>query len=146
MKKMLRMVMSHSGVSHELGHTLIRIALGTIFLIFGYCKLMAGTGYLAQIGSAMGAFGITHGYALWGMLAALTECVGGIAYILGFLTRIVSVPLIGLLIVAMKYHMLKGDPFTVWAFPLICLCIVIGCLIAGSGKYSLDYMILRMQD
>lgn len=146
MKKMMHMVMSHSGVSHELGHMLIRVSLGAILVIFGYGKLTAGTGYLTQIGSAMAAFGVVHGYALWGMLAALTECIAGAAYVLGFLTRIASIPLIGLLIVAMKYHMLKGDPFTVWSFPLLCLCVVIGCLIAGSGKYSLDYVMIRMKD
>lgn len=145
MKKIMHMIMSHNGVSHELGHTTIRVGMGIIFLMFGYTKLTSGTEYLTQIGSAMGAFGITHGYAFWGILAALTELCGGLSYISGFLTRIASLPLIWLLIVALRFHMLKGDPSTVWGFPFICLCIVIGCLLAGSGKYSIDYIMIRMQ-
>jgi putative oxidoreductase len=143
MNKMIKKTMSHNGLAHELGHTIIRIGVGIAFLTLGYGKLTSGTEHLTQIGSAMAAFGITGGYLLWGLLAGLTEFCGGIAYITGLGTRLVSLPLAWLLIVALTFHMHRGDPFSTWGFAFVCLCITIGLLIAGGGKCSLDYAITR---
>ena len=127
----------------QLGLTLIRVSFGTIFLIFGYNKLLSGSTNITQIGSAMSYFGITRGYLLWGYMAALTELCGGLAYILGLCTRIASLPLMWLLIVALSFHLHQNDPFSKWAFACTCLCIVVGFFIAGSGIYSADYMITK---
>lgn len=123
----------------QLGLTIIRISFGIIFLIFGYNKLCSGSTHLTQLGGAMSLFGITWGYMVWGYLAALTELFGGIAFILGLYTRIASLPLIWLLIVAIQFHIQKGDMFAAWAFACTCLCIVVGFLVAGSGIYSIDH-------
>jgi len=141
MKKIILDTMHHSPTSHELGHALMRIGIGIMLLIFGYEKLTSGAEHLAQLGSAMGLFGITFGYLFWGYMAALTEFCVGICYITGFLTRLASIPFIGLLIVAIKFLLSKGNDFTVWGFPFVCLCIALNMLIAGSGTYSLDYAI-----
>jgi putative oxidoreductase len=133
--------MHHSPALQQLGFTLIRVAFGTIFLISGYNKLMSGSEHLTQLGSAMGLFGITWGYCMWGYAAALTELCGGISFMLGFGTRIASLPLIWLLIVAIKFHLQKNDPFMKWSFAAMCLCIVISYLLAGSGMYSVDHML-----
>ena len=140
-KRIVVWTMHDSPALQHLGLTLMRISIGTMFLIFGYNKLISGTANITQIGSAMSLFGITHGHLLCGYAAALTELCGGFAYMLGLWTRITSLPLIWLLIVALRYHLQKGDPFTVWAFPGLCLCIVIGFFFAGSGVYSADYII-----
>lgn len=140
-KKIIHWTMHNSLALQQLGLTLIRISFGIILTIFGYNKLFSGSANLTQIGSAMSLFGITHGYVLWGYLAALTELCGGLAYTIGLWTRIASLPLIWLLIVAIKFHLQRGDAFTVWAFPVTCLCIVIGFFIAGSGVYSADYIL-----
>src|SRR6266478_8672708 len=115
-KKIVQWTMHNSIALQHLGFTLIRITFGLMFLIFGYNKLMSGTANITQIGSAMSYFGITHGYLLWGYMAALTELCGGAAYVLGFCTRIISLPMIFLLIVAVKFHLQKGDAFTAWSF------------------------------
>lgn len=140
-KKIILWTMHNSAALQQLGFTLIRISFGAMFLIFGYNKLISGSANLTQLGSAISYFGITHGYLLWGYAAALTELCGGIAYILGLYSRLISLPMIWLLIVAIKFHLQKGDAFTSWAFPAICLSITIGFLIAGSGKYSIDYLV-----
>src|SRR5438045_1377585 len=83
---------------------LISIALVIILVVSGYNKLLYAlthnTEHLIQIGSTMGLFGFSSGYLWWGYLAAFTEFFGGIAYILEFLVRLVSLPLICLFIVA----------------------------------------------
>jgi len=146
MKKRLLQIMKNSSTSHDLGYTIIRISLGIVFLIFGYSKLTSGATHLVGIGSAMGLFGITNGYIFWGYMAALTEFCAGLAFIFGILTRLACLPLIWLLIVAMTFHINKGDAFTVWGFACTCLCITIGILITGSGKYSVDYAIIKHLD
>jgi len=145
-KKIITWTMHDSSALQQLGIAIIRISFGIIFLTFGYNKLLSGTTNLTQLGSAMGYFGITRGYLLWGYTAALTEFCGGLAYILGLWTRIASLPLIWLLIVALRFHVQKGDVFSAWAFACTCLCIVIGFLIAGSGLYSTDYIIHAHSD
>jgi putative oxidoreductase len=139
----IQWTMHNSTNLQNVGLTLIRIGFGVMFTIFGYNKLFSGSANLTQLGSAISLFGITHGYLIWGYLAALTELCGGLAYVMGLWTRIASLPLIFLLIVAIKFHLQKNDAFTVWAFPALCLCLVIGFLIAGSGLYSADHVLHR---
>ncbi len=137
--------MKHIPSSLELGYTIIRIALGIVLVVSGYNKLSyaltQNTDHLIEIGSTMNLFGITSGYLWWGYLAAFTEFFGGIALIGEFLTRLAAIPLIGLFIVAIKFHLHKGDPFSVWGFAFLCLSICIGVLIAGKGdnKNSADH-------
>ena len=132
--------MHESPALQQIGLAIVRISLGVVFLIFGYKKLISGSANITQIGSAMGLFGIVHGYIFWGYLAALTELCGGLALVVGFCTRIASLPLTCLLIVALRFHMEKADPFNIWAFPCICLCTTIAFFIAGSGIYSVDHV------
>jgi putative oxidoreductase len=133
--------MYHSPILQELGLTMVRIGFGVIFTIFGYNKLMSGSANLTQIGSAMGLFGITWGYLWWGYAAALTELFGGLTFALGLYTRVACLPLAWLLIVAIRFHLSNNDPFTKWSFACLCLCIVAGVFVAGSGTYSVDHLI-----
>ncbi len=138
LKKIVLWLTQESHTLEQLGLMAMRMSFGIIFVIFGYNKLISGTAHLTELGSAMSFFGVTCGYMLWGYLAALTELCGGLSYVFGFCTRIASLPLIWLLIVAIKFHVEKGDGFTIWAFACLCLCIVVGFFIAGSGTYSVD--------
>ena len=139
-KKLIVWTMHESPALQQLGLAVIRISLGVVFLMFGYKKLISGSANITHIGSAMSLFGITRGYIFWGYLAALTELAGGLSFIIGFCTRIASIPLMWLLIVALRFHINNTDPFNAWAFPCTCLCIVIGFFIAGSGIYSADHI------
>lgn len=141
MKNIVVHTMHHSPKFHELGHAIMRTGVGIMFIIFGYGKLTSGTEHLTQLGSAMGLFNVTFGYLFWGYMAALTELCVGLSYTTGFLTRLTSLPLIWLLIVAIAFHINKGDTFTKWGFAFTCLCIALNILISGSGRYSLDYVI-----
>jgi putative oxidoreductase len=133
--------MYHSLLLSEMGLTIIRISFGVIFAIFGFNKLMSGPANLTQLGSAVGLFGITWGYLLWGYAAALTELCGGISFALGLYTRLSAIPLTILLIVAIRFLMQNNEPFARWAFPTLCLIIVIAFFVSGSGIYSVDHII-----
>ena len=133
--------MHYSPILEHIGFAFIRISFGVIVVVFGYNKLISGSENLTQIGSAIGLFGITWGYLFWGYAAALTELCGGAAFVLGFGTRIASLPLALLLIVAIRFLLQNNDPFSRWSFPCLCLCIVISYFIAGSGVYSVDHLV-----
>jgi putative oxidoreductase len=135
--------MCQSPILQEIALTGIRVCLGLILTIFGCNKLLSGTANLIQIGSAMGLFGITWGYLLWGYVAALTELCGGIAFALGFYTRVASIPLIFLLVVALHFHLHNNDPFMKWSFACLCLSVVAAHFIAGGGTYSIDCLMKK---
>ena len=125
---------------YELGLLIIRVGLGLIFMVHGWAKLMGGVPTWQWMGSQMGNFGITFWPVFWGFLAMLTEFGGGICLVLGLGTRIVSSALMCVMIVAIAYHITKGDSFNdAWSHPFTLLIIFCGLFLIGSGRYSLDH-------
>lgn len=129
--------------SLEFGLLFIRASLGLIFVIHGWGKMMGGIATWTWMGSQMAHFGITFAPLFWGILGMLTELLGGFFLAVGFGTRFVSAALAWMMIVAISYHITKGDTFNdVWSHAFTLLFIFIGLAIAGSGKYSVDAYLL----
>jgi putative oxidoreductase len=79
-------------------------------------------------------------------LAATTEAVGVVLLLLGLATRLISIPLIITMIVAIiTVHWQNGFEAgnNGYEIPLYYILFLCGLLIKGSGKYSLDYLIGR---
>jgi putative oxidoreductase len=75
------------------------------------------------------------------VLAGLAEFVGGILVMLGFLTPVAALALIGVMIVAVLTVHLKNGFFNTnggYEFNLALAGIALTLLIAGAGAYSLD--------
>ena len=78
------------------------------------------------------------------MLAALAEFGGGFLLILGLLTRLASLGIAGVMVVALvTYHLPQGHPFVATTGPSFELAAVyLACavlfLLAGPGRFSLD--------
>lgn len=71
------------------------------------------------------------------VLATLAEVVLPILIILGYKTRLASVPLIiTMAVAAFVFH--GADPISVQEKPLLFLCGFLTILLAGAGKYSID--------
>lgn len=76
------------------------------------------------------------------ILALIAEIGCSILLILGLGTRLVVIPLISTMIVAVTvFH--ASDPFGVIEKPLLFLVIFVVLLITGSGKYSVDHLISK---
>ena len=79
-------------------------------------------------------------------LSAYTECIGGALIVAGLLTRLVSIPLIINMLVAILTVKLKKvtglDDFVELDEPLYALAFL-WLLIAGPGCVSLDYLLER---
>jgi putative oxidoreductase len=117
---------------------LLRVGTGILTIGHGIPKIMGGVPVWSSIGTMTGYLGIHFLPTMWGFLGACTEFFGGIALVLGLGTKIASLCLIFMMLVATAMHISVGDPFRVYSFPLS-LIVVFLTLLIGSDKYSLDY-------
>ncbi len=79
-------------------------------------------------------------------LATFTECLGVILLILGLGVRIISVPLIITMLVAIKtVHLANGFPAgdNGYEIPFYYILMFISLICSGAGKVSLDYLIAK---
>jgi putative oxidoreductase len=124
---------------------LIRLTVGLIFLTEGIQKYLfpeiLGTGRFITIGFGYPAF--------WAYFTGTFEIICGTLIILGFITRIVSIPLIIIMITAFittKIPILVHKGFWPWAheyrtdFAMTLLLVYL--LIYGSGRWSVDSIII----
>lgn len=131
----------------EIGFTFIRVAIGCICVLHGWGKLVGGYDSWQWMGSQMANLGITFWPTFWGFLAMVAELGGGICLVLGLGTRLASAALAFTMLVAMLYHITKGDTFNnIWSHAFALFVIFIGFCITGSGVYSLDEYLFAQKD
>ncbi|MFZ3170784.1 MAG: DoxX family protein [Carboxydocellales bacterium] len=135
-------------VSSQQADLILRLALGLVFVAHGAQKLFGwfgGYGWTGTVGFFNQALGIAP--ALAG-LAILIEFFGGIAIILGLLTRPAALGLaVTMLVAAVKVHLANGffldqkgaADGVEYIFVLFLLSLYL--LIKGAGTISLDKVI-----
>ncbi len=122
---------------YNIGHFILRVGIGLIFIFHGYPKISGGTEKWLWLGSQMKYFGITFAPVFWGFMAACAEFFGGICLTVGFYTRIAAFFIAGVMVVALIMHLNKGDDFTTFSHPLSNLIIMISLMLMGGGMWSL---------
>ena len=124
----------------DLALVILRIGVGVLMLTHGLPKLQ-----MLFLGGEIqfpGVLGLSPAVSL--ALAVLTEVVGSILIIIGLGTRWVAIPLIiTMLIAVFVFHI--NDPFANKELGLLYLVLYLPLLILGSGKYSVDQMINKVQ-
>lgn len=119
--------------------TLLRLALGVIFLWHGWGKL-SGLGHWTQNFVHMG-FPAYFAYVAGGL-----EAVGGGLLVLGLLGRLVGLLLAGeLLIALLRVHLPGGPIWNVGRYELVMLLSAASFVIFayGSGPWSLDARVFK---
>src|SRR5499426_1231141 len=132
---------------------IVRVFLGVTFIAHGAQKvfgLFGGPGLTGTIGYFQSALGVPPALAV---LAALTECFGGLAVFVGALTRLAALGLIVVMLVAvatvhgrngfflnMSLQPGKGHGIE---FNLALLGMALALLVGGGGAMSVDRAILR---
>jgi putative oxidoreductase len=125
-----------------LGIALVRIITGVIFLAHGYLKffemgLPATAGFFSQVGIPAAA--------IMAPFVATLEVAGGIALVIGLLTRLAALGLAIDMLVAILLVRLKGGFFAPNGAEFeILLCIAcVALVVAGAGALSADEAIAR---
>lgn len=121
----------------EYAIALLRIIVGILFIAHGGQKL-----FVYGIAGTTGAF-TQMGIFLPGIMAPLVtliEFFGGIALIIGFLTRLVGLGLALEMLGAIVFVHAKSGFFmpTGYEFALTLMIATLGLAIAGSGVFSID--------
>ena len=123
----------------QLGLAIIRVGVGILFIGHGSLKIYRGVGELTWTGEQMANLGIRFAPLFWGICAMLSEFLGGISLTLGLATRLTTPFMSFTMLVAIIYHLKKGDPYGYYSFPMSQLAVFVGIFFAGSGIYSLDH-------
>lgn len=125
--------------SLHIGLLILRIGLGSLFLIHGIPKLTGGIEMWTGLGKVMGNFGINFTPAFWGFLAAFSESFGAIALITGFFFRPAAFLLAATMFVAASKHYFNGDLYLSGiSYPLELLVVFVALMVAGPGNYTIN--------
>jgi len=118
---------------------IMRVSIGILTMFHGMPKLMGGISGWRELGvTFMYPMGIRFLPIFWGFMGAITEFLGGILLALGLVSRIASIFLIVMMIIATIWHIKKGDSFNYYSFPLSLIFVYLFFVIVGSGKISID--------
>lgn len=122
----------------DLGLLILRIGIGISFMFHGLPKLLAGPDMWEQLGGALGLIGINFAPTLMGLIAALSEFVGGFLLVIGLFTRTASFFMFNTLVVATIMHLKMGDPFNKYSHALELAILFLSLIFIGAGKFALD--------
>ena len=129
--------MSNGSGLQSSGLAALRIVVGVIFLMHGGQKLFMG---FHNVAGFLGSLGIPLP-TLEAIVLTLVEFVGGIALVLGFLTRYAAALLVIDMLVAIITVHAKNGFFTSKGgveFPLLLLVANISLALAGAGALGVD--------
>jgi putative oxidoreductase len=136
-------------------HLIVRLALGVIFFAHGAQKVFGWFGGQGLSGTISGfrQMGIPPALSV---TAALVEGVGGLAVLVGFLTRPAAVGLAIVMLVAIQKVHLRHGFFLNWGqtpgrghgyeFNLALLAMAVSVVVGGGGMLSVDYLIAPWGD
>ena len=133
-----------SPFSKDLGLLFLRLGFGLLCLKYGFYHLKAGKQTWHWLGAQIDFLGITFMPICWGFVAAATEFWGGLCCIIGFKTRFATAFLSVIMFIALIMHVRKKDNFNNICLPLTFLIALISIGIAGAGRFSIDYLLIKM--
>lgn len=117
---------------------LLRIGIGIMMMLHGYPKLSGGVAKWEKLGNAMAELGIKFLPVVWGFMAAITESVGGLFFLLGLFFRPTTFFLLFTMIVATTKHLSGGDSILDASHSIELGIVFLAMFIIGPGKYSVD--------
>ncbi|RAW02949.1 DoxX family protein [Pseudochryseolinea flava] len=133
MKKLLQ----SASLDTDAATLLLRLLFGILFVRYGYNKLIAYDMYVANFPDLIGIGGKLSFH-----LVIFAELVCGLLVTIGLLTRFAVIPILITMIVAFFLAHAK-DPFDAKAISFVFLGLSVVIFLLGSGKYSVDKLVLK---
>lgn len=130
-------ILSYEPLNTDLASLMLRIIFGGLFIYHGYTKLLSFNEILTQFPDLIGIGSKTSF-----VLVIFAEFVCGFLVTIGFLTRLTVIPIFITMMVAF-FIAHAEDPFKVKELAFVYLLLSIVIFVLGSGKYSLDKLILK---
>lgn len=120
----------------------LRITVGALLIPHGHGKLLGGG--LQGTADFFASVGFEPAYPL-AVLVGLVELVGGIALVLGLLTRPVAIAVAVFMANAILFHAANGFLWTNggYEYPLMWMVAALFFAVRGGGHFSLDRVIGR---
>lgn len=132
-------VFSQLGNYRNTGLLLLRIGLGIMFILHGFPKLQGGPDMWEKIGGSMQNLHISFFPVGWGLMAALTETLGGLFFLLGLFFRPVCLLLTFTMIIATLTHLNSpGQGINEASHAIEAGIVFLSFTLIGPGKYSID--------
>lgn len=132
----------------DLALLIVRIVTGVIFIFHGYQKLQMGFEGVSRFLMSL-SFPSSQ---LFAYVLTLTELLGGIFLVLGFLSRLWALLLSFVMIVAIATVKIKigliaplNQPGVGMELDLALLAGLLSILLQGPGKYSVDLSLLKKE-
>jgi len=127
----------------DVGLLLLRILIGLSFLAHGLPKLSSGPDLWIKLGKSMQFFGVVSYPMFWGLMAALSEFLGGFLLLIGFCFRPACLFLLSTMMVAttMHFHTTPGDLLEKWSVASHAIelgSLFLSLLLIGPGRFSID--------
>lgn len=130
-------ILSTNSLNTDFATLLLRLIFGGLFTYHGYDAIAHYYTYLAMSTDIIGI-----GTKLSFNLVVFSQFFCGIFIAIGFLTRLSVIPIFIAMTVAVFVAHAK-DPFVVKELAFVYLLISIPVFILGSGKYSVDRLLLK---
>lgn len=116
------------------GPLFLRLILGVVFVVHGYPKLFKSFGSTANFFESIG---VRPG-KFWALVVGLTEFVGGIFLVAGFLVQLVALAAVIDMAVAIWKVKWKQGLVNGYEFELTLLIIALSLLVLGPGAFAID--------
>ena len=140
-RKQIEEVLTLPGKSEWVAQLLVRLFVGYFFMETGWGKLHNLDGFAQRFAG----WGIPYPY-FNANLSAYTEFIGGLLTVFGLGTRLISIPMIiNMLVAILKVNLMQVsslDDFSELDEPLYAL-VYLWLLLSGPGWVSIDYIVSR---
>ncbi|WP_343530913.1 DoxX family protein [Pedobacter sp.] len=131
-------IFDNLGKYRNTGLLILRVGLGVMMMFHGLPKIMGGPDTWAGIGGSMKVIGINFIPAFWGLMAVLSEGMGGFLLLLGLFFRPVNMLLTFTMLIAALVHLNKGEGIMGASHAIELGIVFFSLIFIGPGKYSVD--------